>query len=187
MAEIDIIRSRVDIFSRVLRELPEVRYVGDPILRLPTEEATLEEGLAIGKTLGEVLIKYHNIAGYGRGFAAPQIGIGKSVFTTYLGDKIQIFINPKIIEVSDVKNYYRELCLSSGIFSADVARPEWIVMQWMNEQGRILKEKFDGIKSRLYGHEGSHLKGELNIDICEHGGIEICTFDPLKEQMRTSK
>lgn len=187
MAEIDIIRGRVETFSRVLQEIPEVRYVGDPILRTPTIHATLEEGIEIGKTLGEVTIKYRKIAGYGRGFAAPQIGINKSVFVTYVGDKLQVFINPLILEKSQTTNFYKELCLSSGILSADVERPEWIVMKWTDEEGKEKQEKVDGILARLYQHEEAHLRGIVNLDESAPGGIEICTFDPLKEQLRTSR
>ena len=185
--EIDIIRNRVETFSKVLHEIPEVRYVGDPILRKPTEKATLEEGIEIGKKLGEVLIKYRSIAGYGRGFAAPQIGINKSVFATFVNEEVQTFINPKITMFSETKSYYRELCLSSGIMSADVARPDFIEMTWMGIDGKHHQQKFDSFLARLYQHEEGHLRGIVNIDICEPGGIEICTFDPLKEQLRTSR
>ena len=179
MAEIDIIRGRVEAFSRVIQKIPEVRYVGDPILRTSSLPVTFEEGLEIGKKLGDVLIHYRDIAGYGRGFAAPQIGINKSVFTTFVDGRIQIFMNPTIVEVSKTKNYYRELCLSSGIFSADVARPDWIVMGWIDREGNNQEKKVEGFLARLYQHEQRHLLGIVNLDECEPGGIELATFDPL--------
>ncbi len=187
MVETNVFEGRLATLTKVLKEIPEVKYIGDPILRIETEEATLEEGVEIGEKLGKVLLKYREIAGYGRGFAAPQIGIGKSVFTTFVDDKIQIFINPKITKTSETKNYYKELCLSSGILSADVARPEWIEMEWMDMEGKMHKERFDGFLARLYQHEEGHLRGIVNIDICEDEGLEICTFDPLKETLRSSR
>ncbi len=186
MKNINVIQSRIKTFSKVLKKFPDVKYVGDPVLRQVAKKATLAEGIKIGKKIGDVIIKYRKIAGYGRGFAAPQIGISKSVFATFVDGKIQIFINPKISKYSKPKNYYRELCLSSGIFSADVKRPEWIEMKWTGVDGKTHQEKFDGFLARLYQHEEAHLRGIVNIDVCEHGGIEICTFDPLKEQLRTS-
>ena len=186
MVKINVIRDRIETFSRVLQEIPEVVYIGDPILRTPSQKATLAEGIKIGKKLGEVIIKYRSIAGYGRGFAAPQIGIGKSVFTTFVDDRMQIFINPRIVGSSKTKNYYRELCLSSGVYSTDVARPDWIEMKWTDVEGKDHQEKFDGFLARLYQHEEGHLRGIVNVDICEQGSLEICTFDPLKEQLRTS-
>lgn len=187
MGEVDIIRNRIETFSAILNEIPNVRYIGDPILRTPVVPATLEEGSVIGTALGEVLLHYRKLAGYGRGFAAPQIGISRSVFTTYVNGNLQTFINPKIIETSKRRNYYRELCLSAGILSADVRRPQWISMRWTDPDGANHEEKFDGFLARLFQHEEGHLRGELPTDICEPGGLEICTFDPLKEQLRTSR
>lgn len=187
MKEADIIKSKVDVFSQVLQSLPDITYVGDTILRTPTEEVSLKEGIEIGKRLGRTIIEYRRIAGYGRGFAAPQIGLSKSVFATYVNEEVQIFINPKIIKASKTKNYYKELCLSSGILAADVARPEWITMQWFDEKGNRRQEKIDGFAARLYQHEEGHLRGEVNVDICEPNGIEICTFDPLQEKLRKTR
>ncbi|MCD4756304.1 peptide deformylase [bacterium] len=64
-------------FYEIIGKFPEVRYVGDPILRQETEDVSLEEGYKIGKRLGEVLMRYRGEVGYGRGFAAPQIGEGE--------------------------------------------------------------------------------------------------------------
>jgi peptide deformylase len=183
-----IISDRLKVFQDILTAIPEVKYVGDTILRAKTSPATLTEGIKIGKLLGKVILKYRKIAGYGRGFAAPQIGISKSVFATYEPDeKIHIFINPVISSKSKTKNYYRELCLSSGIMAADVARPNWVVMSWMDEHGETVEQKFEGFLARLYQHEEAHLRGVVNLDECEPGGIEFCTFDPLKESLRTSR
>lgn len=121
------IHDLVTKFEEILRSFPEVRYADDPILRQPAQEVSVEEGIELGKKLGEILLRYRKSVGYGRGFAAPQIGENKSVFVTFVDDELQTFINPKIVERSEKTNFYRELCLSSGIMSADVERLEWIV------------------------------------------------------------
>jgi peptide deformylase len=181
------LKNKVRDFENTLEKFPEVRYAGDPILRSPTQEITLEEGLKIGQRLGEVLMRYRKEVGYGRGFAAPQIGENKSVFVTFVDEKIQIFINPKVIEKSIETNFYRELCLSSGMMAADTERSEWIVLEWMDELGQIRSEKFEGFLARLYQHEEAHLRGKLNLDEAVSGGIEFMLFDPLKEQLRKSR
>lgn len=181
------IHSLVAKFERVLENFPEVRYAGDPILRQPTHEVTIEEGVELGKRLGEVLIRYRKAVGYGRGFAAPQIGEGKAVFVTFVGDKLQTFVNPKVVERSNKTNFYKELCLSSGIMSADVERSESIVMEWTDVEGQKHREKIEGFLARLYQHEESHLRGIINLDEAVKGGIEFAIFDPLKEQLRQFK
>ena len=147
----------------------------------------LEEGIKIGNSLGEVLMRYRNSVGYGRGFAAPQIGEGKAVFVTFVDNRLQVFINPIIIERSQETNFYRELCLSSGIMAADTERSELIIMEWIDIYGKKHRERFDGLLARLYQHEEAHLRGIINLDQAAEGGIEFLTFDPLKEQLRKTR
>jgi peptide deformylase len=181
---LEIIKEKASIFSRVLKEIPEVRYVGDPILRQRAEIVKTDEGVAIGNQLGKVLLRYREITGTGRGLAAPQIGLNKSVFVTFVDGSLQTFINPTIIGKSPETNFYKELCLSSGMMSADVERPEWITMEWTDIKGIKHKEKVEGFLARLYQHEEAHLRGIVNLDEAAPQGIEFATFDPLKEQLR---
>lgn len=181
------IKQRIQTFENVLDAVPEIRYAGDPVLRQATSPTTLEQGLETGNRMKAILLKYRNVTGLGRGLAAPQIGESKSMFITFVDNQFEVFINPKIVEKSGKANFYRELCLSAGVIAADVERPDWIVMEWMDEQGKTRTEKFDGYKARLYQHEEAHLRGRLNLDDAASGGIEFVTFDPLKEQLRETR
>lgn len=183
----EAIKERIKKFEQIIDKFPEVRYAGDPVLRQVAEEVSLEDGIMIGDKLAEILMRYRQEVGYGRGFAAPQIGESKTVFVTFVDGKLETFINPKIIERSDETNFYKELCLSSGIMAADTERSEWIVMQWTDVDGKLHEEKFDGFLARLYQHEVAHLMGKLNLDEAAEGGIEIQLFDPLKEQLRKTR
>jgi peptide deformylase len=174
----------VATFNQVLIEIPDVKYVGDPILRQQTEPVELEEDVKIGDQLGKILLHYREVTGVGRGLAAPQIGLNKAVFVTFVDDWLQTFINPTMVEKSPETNFYRELCLSSGLMAADVERPEWVVMEWTDIKGKTKKEKIEGFLARLYQHEEAHLRGIINLDEVAPRGIEFATFDPLKEQLR---
>lgn len=94
------LKEKVRGFSSVLDKFPEVRYAGDPVLREVAQEVSVEDGVEIGKRLGDVLMRYRKEVGYGRGFAAPQIGENKAVFVTFVDDKLTTFINPLIVERS---------------------------------------------------------------------------------------
>lgn len=179
-----IILEKIKQFESLLLEFPEFRYIGDQILRTPTQTVDIKEGIEIGKKLGEVLVRYRKFIGYGRGLAASQIGIPKSVFVTYLEDQVQTYINPKIINFSDKKNFYRELCLSCGFLWGDVKRSSKITMRWTDENGKNQEKETDGVLARLWQHEYKHLKGEVNLDVAEHGSIEFVTSDPLQEKLR---
>lgn len=181
------IQSGLELFRRILDAFPEIRYAGDPVLRSTAQQVSAEEGTAIGKRVGDVLMRYRKEVGYGRGLAAPQIGEGKAVFVTFVDDSLQIFINPRIVEHSPETNFYREFCLSSGIMAADVERSEWIVMEWIDTEGKNQSKRFEGFLARLYQHEEAHLRGKLNLDEAVAGGIEFLLFDPLTEQLRKTR
>lgn len=175
------------MFNQVLNDIPEIKYIGDPILRRKTQLVEVSEDKEIGKNLGKILLRYREIAGNGRGLAAPQIAISKAVFVTFIDNKLETFINPIIIEKSSENNFYKELCISSGIMAADVERPEEITMEWTNFEGKRQSKKFDGFLARLYQHEEAHLRGKLNLDESTEDGIGFATFDPLKEQLRKNR
>lgn len=105
------VAKRFDLMAEVARKLPMLRYVGDPLLATPTTEITdIKAGREIGEELGVVLSQYRAVAGFGRGLAAPQIGISKSVFVTLLSDGLlRVYINPKIKEYYGGFNYYQAL------------------------------------------------------------------------------
>ena len=184
MNSIEQLKAKTEQFSRVLDEFPEIRYLGDPVLRTPAEQVELEEGIEIGNKLGSILVRYRNMVGYGRGLAAPQIGLSKAVFVTYLNDQMQIYTNPKIIESSQKQNLYRELCLSSGLMWADVRRSATITMQWTDFKGQIQQQEATGVLARLWQHEESHLRGIPNLDQVVPGTIAFALSDPLQEKIR---
>jgi peptide deformylase len=180
----DAIAKRLTVFQRVLAEVPEIVYAGDPVLRRQTTDVSLAEGLEVAKRLERVLLRYRAVTGAGRGLAAPQIGESKSVFITYIDDTPEVFLNPRIAEASATTNFYRELCISAALVAADVERPDWIVLEWTDKDGERRSQKFEGVKARLLQHEEAHLRGRLNLDEAAPGGLEFATFDPLKEQLR---
>ncbi len=183
---VEALQERVAMFSLVLAELPDFKYLGvDPILRTQTHEVDWQEGAEIGKALGETLIRYRKLTGIGRGLAAPQMGVDKSVMVTYVDDAVQIYINPRITKQSETTNLYRELCLSSGFMWADVERYESITLEWTDEKGERHEQTFDGFKARLLQHEEAHLRGICNLDQCVPGTIGFQISDPLKEQLRS--
>lgn len=178
------ILEKLEVFKEAMAACPELVYVGEKSLREKSEEVELSEGLEIAEKLKSVLLQFRKVTGLGRGVAAPQIGINKAVFVTYVGDTFQTYINPKILEKSESKNFYRELCMSSGIMSADVKRSENIKLEWADENGVRQTQDFDTFQARLLQHEYDHLLGIVNLDCCIPGSIEFVIKNPLEEKLR---
>ena len=171
-------------FLRVTEEIPEICYAGNEILQNPTATVSCEDGIQIATALKATLSRYRAITGYGRGIAAPQIGLSKSVFVTYVDGSFQTFINPTIAASKSAQNRYRELCISSGMVSAEVVRAAEITMKWTDEDGSEKQKSFEGMLARLYQHEVDHLKGVVNIDIAEPKSLHIVQTDPFAETIR---
>jgi peptide deformylase len=178
------IKKQTKNFLRILDEFPEFRFIGDPVLRKKTAPVSLKEGLEIGLKLEKLLLSYRKITGSAEGLAAPQIGLGKSVFIVRLDGKIEYFINPKIVSKAVHGNYSREFCISCGLVWPDVKRPETITIQWKDNAGNSQEKEFTGQSARLVQHEFDHLLGIPNIDRAERGTIEICSTDPSDEKLR---
>ena len=180
----DIIKQKVVTFQKVMEVCPELVYVGEKCLRQVSKNTDLKEGLEIVEKLKKVLLSYRQITGAGRGVAAPQIGINKKVFVTYVGDEFQVFINPKVVKKSRAKNFYRETCMSSTMLRADVKRSKKITLSWIDENGKNQEKEFDGFLARLLQHEYYHLEGVVNLDLAEKGTIDFLTTNPLEEKLR---
>jgi len=173
-----------DKFELVLKECPEIVFIGDKVLRQKTDEVSVSEGAEIGKRLQSVLAKYRKITGLGRGLAAPQIGENKSVFITYVDNQFKTYINPKIIQKSSDCNLYKEACISCGFIWCDVKRARSVKLEYQDEKGDKKTEELDSFCARLIQHEYDHLQGVVNIDVALPKSIEFMLSDPLKEQLR---
>ena len=166
--------------------ITELKYFSDSVLHEPCTDTTVEEGIAIGKKLEDVLSRYRTATGVGRGLAAPQIGISKRVFVTYVNDQFRTFINPRILNTFDAKNRYRELCMSAEGTWADIERPAVIEFTWTDEHGTTHTEFFETFMARLIQHEHDHLEGIVCLDKAIPGTAEPVSSNPLEEHIRPS-
>jgi peptide deformylase len=181
---VDMLQHNIKLFLTILKECPEITYVGQEVLRSRASEVPLGEGVIIAKALQATLLRFREITGLGRGLAAPQIGIGKRVFVTFMNGEFQTFINPKLVRASKDMNFLRESCISSTLLWADVKRSKSIVLSWTNEDGDLKTEEFGDFPARLLQHEYDHLEGRVNLDVCEKASIEFVKSSPREEKLR---
>lgn len=108
----------------------------------------------------------------GVGLSAPQIGVSKRVTVIKRVDRVEAFINPKIISSSkktlkdvlpeDKRSF--EGCLSAPGIWAFVNRPAKVKVSYLDEEGKKKTEKFTGQASICIQHEIDHLNGVLFVD-----------------------
>ncbi|MCI5039996.1 MAG: peptide deformylase [Donghicola eburneus] len=119
----------------------------------------------------------------GIGLAAPQIGVMDRVIVMDCvkedGEAPQpmVMFNPEVILNSDDLNVYEEGCLSIPDQFAEVTRPKEVKVRWLDRDGNLQEQDFDGLWATCVQHEIDHLNGKLFIDY----------LGPMKRQMITRK
>ncbi len=145
-----------------------IRLVGDIILR--------QKSINVGEITDELLtfiedMKFTMYETDGVGLAAPQVGSSLRLFIvdtewTNEGAKknAQVFINPKVIELSNDTEIENEGCLSLPEIYEKVKRPDYIVIEATDITGKIFTYKAEGFEARAIQHENDHIDGILFID-----------------------
>ncbi len=145
----------------------EILLVPDPVLRQKADKlkSISEEDIKIANNMMETMIKAPGV-----GLAANQVGILKQIVTINFEDKENnkkanyILFNPSIIQYSEEKVIMEEGCLSLPEQYAEVERPKEIILEYVNENEKIIKKEIDGFEARILQHEIDHLSGKLFVD-----------------------
>jgi peptide deformylase len=146
-------------------------YYGDPVLRTktkPVEEITDE----IAQLIQDMFETMH--AHNGIGLAAPQVHLSISLFVcqvpveqedgSYAEGIKRVFINPKILSISDETYTQEEGCLSIPGIYGDVERPLSIKVSAQDLNGEFFEQEFHGLEARCILHENDHINGVLFLD-----------------------
>jgi len=119
----------------------------------------------------------------GIGLAAPQLGILKRLIVLDCikeegeAPRPMVMFNPEVIAASDDLNSYEEGCLSIPEQYGEVTRPAEVAVRWLDRDGNVQEQAFDGLWATCVQHEIDHLEGKLFIDYLK----------PMKRQMITRR
>jgi len=147
-----------------------VLQLGDPLLRqtaVPVEDPTARDIRIMIQDLADTLAHWRSTTGYGRGIAAPQLGVlRRVVFLKLPGAEPWPLINPEIIERSAEKIIVWDACLSFLSIFMQVERHRQVTVRYQNLNGETLEFEAgdDRSLSELLQHEIDHLNGILAID-----------------------
>ena len=145
----------------------KILLVPDPILRQKAKKlkSITKEEIKIANQMMETMIKAPGV-----GLAANQVGILKQIVTINFDDKENnkkanyILFNPSIIKYSDQTVLMEEGCLSLPEQYAEIKRSKEIVVEYIDENKKIIKKEIDGYEARILQHEIDHLSGKLFVD-----------------------
>ena len=78
---------------------------------------------------------------------------------------LEIYINPKILEVSEETECMDEGCLSfPRLYLKDIQRPRAITVEFTDLNGNQKIQSLTGLHARQVMHENDHINGVLYID-----------------------
>jgi len=168
-----------------------VRQLGDPVLREKCEEvkdASASEIRALVEDLSDTLAYWRKTTGYGRGIAAPQIGVSRRViFLRLPGEDPWPLVNPQIIAQSDERIVVWDACLSFLSIFMQVERHRDITVRYQDLQGKTHALRVSELRnlSELLQHEIDHLDGILCIDRVTDLRT-VCTKEEFEKRYRAA-
>jgi peptide deformylase len=102
----------------------------------------------------------------GIGLAATQVDVHKRIIvidTSETHDRLQVFINPQLLEVRGQAEC-EEGCLSvPGIYEM-VTRAEWIKVRALGTDGKSFDLEASGLLAVCVQHEMDHLEGKVFVE-----------------------
>ena len=105
----------------------------------------------------------------GIGLAAIQVGVPKRVIVLDLSSRDEkkapmYFVNPEILNKSEINSTYEEGCLSVPGQFAEIDRPEKCHIKYLDYYGQPKEIQAEGMLATCIQHEMDHLEGVLFID-----------------------
>jgi peptide deformylase len=140
--------------------LLNLHLLGSPVLRQHSEpvQSVDEEVRRLIADMFETMD-----AAKGIGLAANQIGIARRVAVVDVDDDRFAMVNPRLIE-TEGRASAEEGCLSIPEIYAEVTRPDRVVLEAVDAEGRPYRKEATGLKARVIQHEIDHLDGILFLD-----------------------
>jgi peptide deformylase len=168
-----------------------VLQLGDPKLRevaAPVTDARSPEIAALVRDLADTLAHWQATTGYGRGIAAPQIGVAQRVIFLQLpGAEPWPLVNPEIFWHSAEKFVVWDACLSFLSIFMQVERHREIRVRYKNLLGEYQEIQAGAERdlSELLQHEIDHLDGILAVDRITDMRT-LCTREEFEKRYRAA-
>lgn len=144
----------------------KILLLGNPVLRTRckrVENVASSAARSTIRNLRDTLNDFRSRRGFGRGIAAPQIGVQLRIIFIN-PDGLGPLLNPVITKRSGKKFSVWDDCFSFPEMLVKVRRHEWVEVSYRDESGTRKKIKAKGALSELLQHEIDHLNGILAVD-----------------------
>ena len=147
-----------------MKTLADLVLLGDPRL-YETCAPVLESELPLvagwvadlHNVMAEIRAKYH----FGRGIAAPQIGVMKRLVYLHINGQPRVLINPELTALSAATFELWDDCMSFPNLLVKVRRHQALTVKYTDEHWQPQTWNVQNDLSELLQHECDHLDGVL--------------------------
>lgn len=150
-------------FTPVKKTISDILLLGHPAL-YEKSELVSESELPLVKDwvsdLSDVMNEIRERYNFGRGIAAPQLGIMKRLIYIDLGSP-RVIINPELVTASEDTFELWDDCMSFPNLLVRVKRHKHVTLKYRDENWNIQQWEASDAVSELIQHEYDHLEGIL--------------------------
>ena len=146
-----------------MKTIHDILKLGDPRLYEVCTPVLREELVEVPgwiQQLHEAMEDVRRVYGFGRGIAAPQLGIMKRLFYLQL-DRPYVVINPELKGLSEEEFALWDDCMSFPNLLVRVKRHQSLSLHYLDEHWQPQVWQVEGAISELIQHEYDHLDGVL--------------------------
>jgi peptide deformylase len=147
----------------------EILQLGNPVLlekSARVDDITSSATESAIRDLSDTLAGFREVKGYGRGIAAPQIGLLKRMIFIRLHPAgfTGALINPEIVWMSEARFELWDDCFSFPDLMVRVSKARQVRVEYQDERGAKQALEAEGDFSELLQHEIDHLDGILAVE-----------------------
>ena len=154
-----------------------IRVLPDPVLRQKSKRVRIVDG-SIQKLISDMIETMYSVPGR-VGLAAPQVGVPLRVIVIGMPEEEDIvLINPKVVRGRG-ERLISEGCLSVPGYMGEIKRAEVVTVKGLDQKGKEIRIKADGLLAQALEHEIDHLNGVLYIDKTD----KIYEIEPEESQL----
>lgn len=143
-----------------------------PVLRQIAQPVDSVDDPALQRLIDQLLITVRSANGVG--IAAPQLGHSLRVVVVASRPNLRyphaptmaptVLINPRLVSASSTMELGWEGCLSVPGLRGRVPRHQVVKVEYLDRQGQIQHQVWEGFVARIVQHEVDHLDGKLFLD-----------------------
>lgn len=147
-----------------MKTLADLVLLGDPRLYEVCAPVTADDlPLVAGwvADLHQVMQQVRARYGFGRGIAAPQLGLMKRLVYLHLDGRLHVLLNPELSEQSTAMFELWDDCMCFPNLLVRVRRHETLTVTYLDAQWQPRRWPVQGAVAELLQHECDHLDGIL--------------------------